>query len=254
MRLSYSDPMNSAHRLLALVHSFAKHHTDVSMLSALTQIFNIQGETALEEATAVLQAALYEVRAWEGQLRKLGVPHELYVDAANQLRSAFNPTTAAASISQNLHKVWAEGPQHTLKWSGWVLREFDEQDIDDEDLHALQNAIEALEGELSNPKITSSVRRAIERQVSGLRSALRLYAIAGVQPLREAARNAIGELVTIDPAQREQPDSKSAVQRAAEVIKTAVDICDKAGSVMDAGEKLYALGKTLGPLLGYTST
>jgi hypothetical protein len=243
--------MNSAERLLALTAALNKQRSDVAMMNAWISVFGIEGDTLLEDVAAAMQAALFELRLWERQLKSVGVPEELFQEASNLLRHAFNVTNAANSVGNAIGGAMGAGPQHTLRWSTWVLREFDEGDLEAEDLQALRDSISAIEAELENPAVPAATRRALERQVHGLQMAIRLHLIAGAEPLRESVKRTMMDIVTLDEDERDSPAAKGALDKAKQAVRTAVDICEKVGKVAEAGGSVYSLAKTLGPLLGY---
>lgn len=244
--------MNSAHRLLQLTAAFAGVKGEIAMHSAWIKIFSITGDEAEGESAGAMQTALYEVKLWEQQLEEMGVPKELYSHAVKDLRRAFNPTNAGNAVGSTMGGALGAPTQHALKWSSWVLREFDEKDLSSDDRDALDSALTALEEQLADPSVPLAVQRALDRQARSLRLAIRLHKIGGAEPLREAVRRAIGELVTIPPRVRSAPEAKSAIEKAVALAKTAGEICEKLSATIEVAKTGFSITEALKPLLGYT--
>ena len=98
------------------------------------------------------------------------------------------------------------------------------------------------------------LRDFVQRQIAAIRAALRVYHVRGVKPIEEALQKVAGAYtiekarVEAEHAQASEP-AKSVFARVSSAIEKTAKIADQLDKIRKAGEGLYTLGATVGPVL-----
>lgn len=224
---------NSASRLISLVDALNAGQTNIAAVQRWIQVLLLEGEHALDEAITAMQAALNETRAVERQMNQLGVPASLYATAIQHLRDAFNPllaNNAWQSVAANVNQ-----PQDAivLRWVAWATREFEEADMEGPAVEALRASIEAQERLLAEGGLTPAIHDLLLRQTTELRRALRLAAVKGPGPLRDAFNHGVTDLASVD-----QGTVQAMNTRDAEAVRSGVGMLRQAADAAKAGTEL----------------
>lgn len=231
---------NSASRLLSIVQALNSGDAGKSALDQWIRILQVEGSpTKDEEAVAAMSAAIGEVRLVEQNLGRLNAPPELFAQASKLLRQAFAPTSAQ-SAWHDIGRHVAEGhATNPLRWASWVIREFDQPDIDGPVLETLLRHMEAQETLLAAGGLTPYIHEMLQKQIEDLRRALRLYTVQGSDPLKKAYNTAVSEFMTVP-----EDVAKSATPADATAVAKGRDVLAEAGKAAKAGTEILNLLST----------
>lgn len=241
--------MNPASRLNTIVQFFNSVSPNESMLAAWQRYLGLEASGSEEAALTATQAVLAEIRSAEARLSQVGVPAELFSEAATLLRNAFSPTQLGAAWVNHRESITKRAVPLALQWAGWALSRFDENDLPEESIQSLQEGIAAQEAILMEVDLPASFRDMLERQVAELKTALMLYKVKGVQPLTDAVNKQSSEMRYVPTEMMEDYDKsssevKGAVQKGMALIGLAAKVADQGSKVVKFGKEIYELGAT----------
>lgn len=216
------------------------------MISIWQRYLGLETSGSEEEVLIATQAVLAEIRQAERKLIEIGVPVELFAEAATQMRNAFSPTQLHASFSNHREAIIKRAVPLALQWASWSLIRFNENDIPEESIRSLQDSLAAQETILKETTLPASLREMLARQVAELKTALVLYKISGIQPLVDAVNKQSGELrhapvEMVKEVNSGPPEAKSAVHNACRLLEQVAKVADEGSKVMKFGQELYAL-------------
>jgi len=215
---------NSASRLLGVVQALNGGDAGKSALDQWIRILQVENSVLRdEEAVSAMSAAIGEVRLVEQHLSRLGAPPEVFAQASKFLRQAFAPTSAQGAWRDIGRQVFEGHATNPLQWAAWVIREFDQPDIDGPVLETLLRHIEAQQKLLDAGGLTFYIHEMLQKQIEELRSALRLYTVQGSDPLKKAYNTAVSEFMTVpeDVAKQATPSDAIAVTKGRDVLAEA---------------------------------
>lgn len=240
---------NSASRISALLDQLNNGKAQLSARDQWIRVLNLDLKSVSldEDAVEGMQVALSEIRQIERSIKSLGAPDHLFEQTAVQLRRAFSPGSSNSAWRDIGSTVQERAVKNSLEWASWVLREFDQPDIDSSTLEKLLESIDAQELLLSAEGLSVPIKEMLQRQLRQMRVALRLYDIQGAQPLRDAVNGAIGELATT-PQHVFEAASNSAPDNAA--LRGGVELITEVGKAADAGSKIVKFGEDMVRILG----
>ena len=244
--------MNPAQRLLELVDFFSSQGRDKSTHEVWSRYIDPEGIIASEDdVLGFIQAALFEIRTMESQLKGVGVPEHLFSNCSGRLREVFSSRYLATNWNQqHASNIQNASVRVILQWASWTLGQFNENPIDPEAWSALLQALEAHEKVLNGTAgIPTGIRAMLERQITELRQAMAMYKLQGVAPIQTAVNHAVGELRTASSELVSELESspkpvKSLFQKGKELVGQAAELSDKGSKVAKFGREIYELGST----------
>ncbi len=240
--------MNPASRLNQLVQFFHSANPNAAIKDAWEKYMGSESTPLTEdEVLDVILAVLAEIRAMEIKLKEIGVPADLYTECVTQLRNGFSPTQLATAWKTHQDQMVRRATPLALQWAAWALSQFDEDEIDAEDMESLQTSLVEQEKLLQEANLPAGLRKMLEHQTAALRRALHLYRIQGVAPLRKVVSDSVGELQTastelVATVEKGDPNAKQVLKQGMSLIGKAAEVADKGSKVIKFGKEVYALG------------
>ena len=237
--------MNPASRVLAIVQEFKSQSNGQSIADGWEKILALQKDDDSEDQVYIaVQAFLGELKLIQLRLRDLGAPEELFAPHVARLKNSFNPTQLGSGWQSHREVVTSEASLNALQWASWVLKQFDENDLDEASLDALRDALYEQDALLENVALPSQLREILARQALTLKVAINLYKIRGVAPLREAVHKSVGELVSEnrlndDAIKDVTQESNNAVQKGLLLLTKAAEVADKGSKVAKFVKQMY---------------
>lgn len=233
---------NSASRLFQIVQQLNQGDAKKSALDQWVRILQLdQSPTKEEDAVAAMSAAIREVRFVDDSLVRLTAPPELFAHASKILRNAFAPTGAKAAWKDVGQQVAIGNANNALQWAAWVIREFDQPDIDGQTLEALLKHIGAQDELLARGGLSSYIHDMLQKQVDDLRRAVGLYTVQGSEALRKAYTTAVSEFMTVP-----EQVAKHATPADAVAVTKGRDVLAEAGKAAKAGTDILTFLSTWG--------
>lgn len=190
----------------------------------------------------------------QARLQALGVADDLPRPGFTRLRNI--TSTAYINAGWNGLREEASKPENRIPFAStnWVLRDESEEDMAPDELSSLKKELDSLEKSLRDTEMSPYMRGFIERQLSAIRAALRLYPIRGVKPIEEAARQVVGTCnieasVLAKEFVRADAPAKGVFAQVGHFIEKTAKVADNLDKIRKAGEGAYALAANLGPAL-----
>ena len=250
--------MNTAGRLLSIYTRLvgSGRANDLPMVKVWGEVFElpIDSPHLEDDVVTCLQAMRSEMDLLQARLAAMGVPEDLTQTAMRRFRN----TASTVYLNQSWGGLRDEAskPENGLafKWANWALRDENEDDMAPEELTALRNELDSLEQSLQDTEMSPYLRDFVQRQIAAIRAALRVYHVRGVKPIEEALQKVAGAYtiekarVEAEHAQASEP-AKSVFARVSSAIEKTAKIADQLDKIRKAGEGLYTLGATVGPVL-----
>lgn len=248
--------MNSGARLHRIYDKLAAQVTDLQMVQIWAEVFSLDKSSPhLEDEVANLVMALRsEIKFARERLNAYGVP-------ANLTHPGFDRLTQVASPGQ-LHSGWnghrgnIQPPEcrKVFEWVEWALREEDEADMSDEEMRQLRSELDSLEASLRETDMAPYLREFIQRQVETIRTALRMYGVQGVKPVREALQQVAGAYKTQEKPlaqayETAKPPAKGLFERASGVVDRVAKVSDNLCKIKKAGDEAIAVGSAVSALV-----
>jgi hypothetical protein len=210
------------------------------------QVFEVPSGPAREDQVVIcLQALRSELLAAQAWLEGKGGKGRL-------ISPLFERLLTASSVGR-IHNAWNDyrgnvvAPEVLtgLEWLAWAMPE--EASINDADLQAINQSIEALEKSASADGVAPVLRKVALDSVALLRNALRAYGIKGTAALDEALTKAAGTVaLQIQEIQAEvekdTPDSKSTYQNLKSALGKVYAVAKNAKDGIDTGKGLIQYG------------
>ena len=255
--------MNTAGRLLNVYDRLVGtgRANDAPMMKVWGEVFELPEGSALEdEVVGCLQALRGEMDLLQARLQALGIDDELMRPGFQRLRNI--TSTAYINAGWNGLREEASKPENRIPfaWANWVLRDEAEEDLAADELSSLKKELDALEKSLSDTEMSPYMRGFIQRQLSAIRAALRLYPIRGVKPIEEAARQVVGTCnleaaVLAKEFERADAPARGVFTKVGHFIEKTAKVADNLDKIRKAGEGAYELVANLGPaLLAWTQS
>lgn len=234
--------MNPASRLTAVIEAFLPiAHGDPQLSGWHRWLSTVGAPVSDDSVMLALRSVRKELRTLEAKLKQLGVPEPLYRKALNGLNEAFQTSHLHAGWGNVHAKVTAADVRANFAWMAWILSRFDENDIDEDVLTTLVQAIADQEALLQSTELPDALREMLEGQIEELRIALMLYRVNGVQPIVDAVNKQSGEMRNAPAELVAEVDSAGAEAQGA--VAKGMDLISKAARVADSGSKIVKFGK-----------
>ena len=250
--------MNTAGRLLAIYDSLINNPNsrDKAMVWLWAQVFDIP-ETdphVEDDVVACLQAMRSEIDLLSSKLKSRGVSDHLLHPGLPRLRNVASPTYLNTPWNNHRDEQSRVENRIIFLWATWALQDENEQDLDSDELAALRSELDSLEVSLRNVDMPTYLYDFVLRQISVIRSALRISRVRGVAPIKEALRQVVGNcVVERDHVEAESKaaseNARSVMARAGDLIKKTAEYADRFEKIRKAGEGAVGLAKTVGPIL-----
>ena len=217
-----------------------------TMRDVWAEVFDIpKGAPHLDDW--VIEAAMAfraEVDLTSKHLAALQVPPTLTSSVFPRLRDAANPVVFGTQWGN--HKAALQAPECALvlAWSAWVLKQFGEDEIEQEQFAAIVAHLAELEVLLQATEMPPALHAFVQRQVDDIRAALRMYPIQGIKALKKAVDTATGAFAAPDEAvvdgyEQAGPEAKSVFKKAFEVLKQAAEATGHAEKLKNTVEAIY---------------
>lgn len=158
---------------------------------------------------------------------------ELFSTTSKWLRNAFSAQHSGGAWRDVLQPANHAQILNTLGWAGWVLRAFDDQEIDGAALEDLLASVGELERILAHGGLSPAIHDLLARQVAELRRALRLYTIQGSGPLRQAYSGGVAGLMTVPAEAVDELTSQDGP-----AMRKSVDVLERVGKAAKVGTDL----------------
>lgn len=248
--------MNPAERLLSIYDSLVGQQQDQAMVQTWADVFGLnRSSTNLEdEVTACVVALRTQIDFARLRLTANGVPDELSNPGFDRLKIVAAPSYLNQSWSGLRGNIQPPECRQAFAWGAWVLRGESENELPSEEMQELLAGLNSLEDALVETEMSPYLRAFIERQVSTIRAALRVYGVQGARPLQEAMRKVIGD-ITVEEGQlkkenAEAPEkTKGVLAKTAQIIEKTAKVCDNLEKVKKFGESVYSLTSKVSDLL-----
>lgn len=203
----------------------------------------------------VIEAALAfraEVDLASKHLAALQVPPNLTDSVFPRLRNAANPISFGNQWGTQKAALQAPECALVLSWSAWVLKQFGEDEVAQEQFAAIVAHLAELEQLLQATEMPPALHAFVQRQVDDIRAALRMYPIQGIKALKKAVDTATGAFATPDEAvveeyKRAGPEAKGVFKKAFDVLKQAAEVAGNAEKLTSAVEAIYGSASTAAP-------
>lgn len=254
------DHMNPAERLLALYEKLVRQTTDQQMVKTWAVVFDLDptGPALEDEVNACVVALRAQVDFTRTRLDEHGVPSNLTDPGFTRLRSVAAPALFHQSWNGHRGNIQAPECRHAFQWAAWVLRDESEQEVPPDELKGLLNEVLDLEQALRDADMSPYLRSFIQRQIDAIHSALRVYPVSGVRPLREAMTSVVGAITIEDERlvaanNTAPPDAQTVLAKASSFIHKTAGVCDNIDKIYSFGEKAVSLTTKLAPLLSYVT-
>ena len=243
------------------VHSVMQHAAAIDgQLSVLDGLFELccrghltPGPGAGRQAAQRMNQLLDQIDLIEAGLRRAGVPEALWSTQLERSRSGFSPALMGGTWQQVIESFGSE-VQLALQWAAYVLAP-DDGVVDDTQIGQLLFDIEEVLMLAEQIELPDVLRQFVVGHMPALQEGLRVRAISGMRPMREAIKTVAGDLAlrqeTINRAVAGLPaDARTVCNRASAAVKKAMDTVNLAAESVNTNQKLgAALGNALS-LLG----
>lgn len=250
--------MNTAGRLLSIYVRLTgtSRGNDKGMVHVWAEVFDFAPDTPHLEDHVVtcLQAVRSELELLRTKLSALGAPDELMYAGIARFRNITSPVYLNQAWGGLRDEISKPENRLAFMWANWTLRDEDEGEMPDEDLAALRDELDSLEKALQETDTTPYLRDFVQRQLTAIRAALRVYRVQGVKPIEEALHKVAGAYtiegtrVEAEYAKSSEP-TKSVLTRATAVIKRTAEVADQLDKIRKFGEGAYALAARVAPVV-----
>jgi hypothetical protein len=243
------------------VHSVIQHASTIDgqlpVVDGLYELFHlghmIPGVGAGRQAAQRMNQLLDQIDLVAAGLSSAGVPSALWETPLEQARNGFSPTL--------LGSTWAKVTENfspevhlTLQWAAHVLPP-DDGATDPNQVGQLLLDVEEVLMLAEQIELPDVLRQFVAGHMHALQEGLRVSAVSGMRPLREAIKTVAGDLALRQETIKRAvaglaADAHAVCSRASASVKKAMDIVNQASEPVDTNQKLgTALGTSLS-LLG----
>lgn len=230
------NPLGRVHRLVEqLVATPAGGETSfATRLLAISNLAETPSDEHVNVAADVAKAIRDQLKWGMDELRRLGVPGELYDGRLDALGRAFS-VSALAHNYQNVRQEFSTKMTVTLGWAAWTIGDT-EAEVTDEERADLSKSLAAVREELVRTEgIPEWLRDFVNRNLDAIERALREYQVSGPQPLSSAVTQVLGDLVVAGPA-LERASAKAPLKA---LLSKVGAVLAKAAAYADRYEKLH---------------
>jgi hypothetical protein len=228
---------NSASRIYTILQQASALPENGGTVNAWASLFQINEPHSAKLAIAVSEHLLWsnkELIILEAQLRASVLREELYVSALANLGQAFSTMYIAtnwASVKQYLKQ------ETLIPLAHWVdILPQEETPIQQQELEEILKQVEELEGCLRTSTLPEDLKLLITQHIISIRTAISQYPIAGARAIKEAAHNALGELIDVKETINENSNTNE--------VTSLLNVWKKANLIADIaikGEKILRL-------------
>lgn len=225
-----------------------------SMRAVWAEVFDIPKD-APDLDDWVIEAALAfraEVDLASKHLAALQVPPNLTDSVFPRLRTAANPIVFSNQWGNQKATLQAPECALVLSWSAWVLQQFGEDEIAQEQFATIVAHLAELEELLHATEMPPALYAFVQRQVDDIRAALRMYPIQGIKALKKAVDTATGAFAAPDEAvvdgyKQAGQEAKGVFKKAFDVLKQAAEVAGNAEKLKNAVEAIYGSANAAAP-------
>lgn len=250
--------MNTAGRLLSIYDQLLSRSRgkDARMTSVWAEIFELETSNPHleDEVVMCLQALRSEVGLLSTRLLSLGAPNDLMEPGISRFRTVTSTTQLNVGLRNLVDHINPPENRLAFAWANWALRAESEADMPADELVELRSELDSLEASLQDTEMTPYLRDFIQRQISAIRNALRVYKVQGVKPIEEALHQVAGaytvEKNEVEAQQmKASGDAQNLFARTGELIKRTAEVADNLDKIRKAGEGAYTLAASVAPLV-----
>lgn len=212
-----STNFNAASRAHAILTDAVRQNNNAATLHVWATVFGIPSDNPIARMFEIARMVDQLYKQLEQVRREMSgqrIAPEKYNPVIDRLQSALNldaPGNAWENYKQHLHAYTLD----TLAQYADLLESEDEP-IPEEELNVLSQLIDELEDQIRNGKLSSESRFFIERHISILRDALRLYRVVGNSAFTEAVTQAAAIVALNQEVIRknsDNPEFQTAIQQ-----------------------------------------
>ena len=227
---------NSASRISAILEKavnspLSKGDRTCNVIDLWKDVFEVRktsGEDYSIEICKKLILLKNEVSILERALESRSVPKDSYIDQLLEFRKILSPLAFLTSWNPGKIKKW---PSNFLLYAQSLTHEEDE--ISQEDLSSVLDAISNLEKMLDDNDINIELKKYIEKHIKIMKEALDNYPMCGAKIFKEALYTGVGEAISNEVFFKAHKDVKEFVG-----LK---DIWKKVSAFTDGALKIYKL-------------
>lgn len=242
-----SDRQNAGGRLERFILYAMPNKQDASTLDALAHALGlpdeVQGLDRQHRVADLITSVIAELRSMKAGLSDQGVPPEL-------LETYTSKTEQALAVG-NLNNPWKTTISNylsadvllALKWYAHVLPD-DTVTSTTEEVSELTGLLQELEEAVAKPGIPVALAHFIRKQIDAIKTAVWLFPVTGVAPIRAAARAMAADIRLDDDeirAAAQDGDPKAVAEVGGKLKRTWEKAVHIAGDV----DKLGKAGKTV---------
>lgn len=235
-----------------------RNKQDASTLDALAHALGlpdeVQGLDRQHQTADLITSVISELRAMTATLADMGVPQDLL--------DPYTSRTEQALAVGNLNNPWKNTITNylgadvllALKWYAHVLPD-DVVTSTTEEVAELSSLLTELEEAAAQPGIPTALAQFIRKQVEAIKTAIRLFPVTGVAPIRAAARTMAADIRLDDDeirAAAQQGDPKAVAEVGGKLKRTwekAVHIAGDVDKLGKAGKAVLEVGEYFVKLL-----
>lgn len=230
--------MNQPTRLLKLFDTLIGKGVNQPMTQIWCSVFelNTQSQNVEDDVAICLMALRSEIDTVKSKLTDIGVSEDLLEPGFTRFKNAASPVFINQNWDGIRGSVQAPECRYPFLWAAWVLRNDDEDGLDGVSKSEIEASLASLESTLSDSKLTPYLKSFVQRQITSIRNAMRLSAVQGVEPLREALRKFAGDMKVEDAKIREavataSEDAQVTLAAMKVVFEQSAEVCDKSQNV-----------------------
>lgn len=247
---------NAGKRLLDLYEKLSGVSSDGNMLAVWSIVFDIDGSKCdlQDEAAICVLAVRSELHLARLLLLTRDMPQHMIspgFDRLNEITKMRYFDTSWNSMKGNL---LTPDCKKCFDFAAWELRHEQEELLPYEEWAKLREALDALEAELMNLRISAILRDFISRQVNLLRRALWAYPIKGVIALQEAVGMVkVNVVINSEKLETEaeavSESDRGVIKKLSGYLKNIANVAEKLSKVKKAAEDAVELGQKALPAL-----
>lgn len=253
-----AERQNTGGRLERFILHAMRNKQELNTLDALGHALGlpdeVQGLDRQHQVANLITSVISELRRMKAQLQDQGVPAELldhytaYAEQALSVGNLNNPwkTTIANYLGTDVLLA--------LKWYAHVLPD-DAVTSTPEEVAELSGLLDELEEAVAKPGIPVALSQFIRKQIDAIKTAVRLFPVTGIAPIRAAARAMAADVHLDDDEIRtaaRQGDPEAVAEVGGKLKRTwekAVHIAGDVEKLGKAGKTVLEVGEFFGKLL-----
>jgi hypothetical protein len=233
--------INSASRLHAILQK-AQQQGDKATFQVWAEVFGVKGANDQQTAELVLSHLQWlhlELQLLEGQVRSANLSPHLYEGAFSRVRQIASPLNLAAGWQSYRGNLTAD-VLLALAFCNELLPD-EEATIDPAELIEITKQVDELSQLLAQSALPEAVRQLVAHHLELIRTALAQYPIRGAKALREARREALGEIIEVKDAvaQERQSEEVSRLGKLWKKVNSVVDAVVKIDKVTQIGQRAW---------------